>query len=363
MILTVASFNVENLFRRPAAMAPDAGQQGQDAIDALASLNEVISHAEYSSDDKDYLLQMDSIYRFSAMDAPQDALLRLNNLRGHLFSNVRRQPVVAASGRGDWIGWFELRTDNVTWEATYNTGHVIADTRPDILICVEVEDRPTLLRFNEQILQAEFDMHFPHVMLIDGNDPRGIDVGIMSRYPIHSICSHVDDVDADQQRVFSRDCPEYLIGLPDGKQILFLPNHFKSKRGGNSPQVIARRKAQADRAHAIALNGLASTPYVMLAGDLNDTPETPIFASLWQDGFTDIGKHPSYPAIRPGTYNTGLEKIDYMISSTDLFARLTDTGIERRGTYHPELWESYPEVTGKATEASDHHLIWGKFEM
>ena len=36
--------------------------------------------------------------------------------------------------------------------------------------------------------------------------------------------------------------------------------------------------------------GLARTPFVLIGGDLNDIPENPLFASLWQDGFVDCGK-------------------------------------------------------------------------
>ena len=47
-------------------------------------------------------------------------------------------------------------------------------------------------------------------MLVDGNDPRGIDVGLMTKsgFPIRSIRSNVDAEDA-QGIVFSRDYPEF----------------------------------------------------------------------------------------------------------------------------------------------------------
>jgi hypothetical protein len=70
-------------------------------------------------------------------------------------------------------------------------------------------------------------------MLIDGNDDRGIDLGIMTRqwFEIESIVSHVDDPDEnnEDERLFSRDCPEYKIKTPAGNTLLVLINHFKSK--------------------------------------------------------------------------------------------------------------------------------------
>ena len=64
-------------------------------------------------------------------------------------------------------------------------------------------------------------------MLIDGNDNRGIDVGIMTRkgFEIESIQSNVDTED-DEGIVFSRDCPQYELRIPsnlsmDGKNSVF----------------------------------------------------------------------------------------------------------------------------------------------
>jgi endonuclease/exonuclease/phosphatase family metal-dependent hydrolase len=364
MSLRIATFNVENLFTRPLAMQDGMGQAGQDAINHHAELNGIIAKPAYDAADKARLLALDEIYGFSALNTPPQSLVVLNKIRGQLFSRSHAGVVtVVATGRSDWTGWFELRSKDVSWEATYNTGRVIAESNADIQICVEVENRPTLLRFNEQVLGAKFSKAFAHVMVIDGNDERGIDVGILSRYPMRSIRSHVDDRNANGERTFSRDCPEFLIELPGGEKTLILPNHFKSKRGGNTASMQARRKAQADRAHAIAKDGSAQTQFVLIAGDLNDTPDQPLFASLWQDGFVDVRDHASYPTDRPGTYDTGTaaEKIDYLIMSPGLRAKLTDTGIERRGTFHPHLWQPFDTVTKPADDASDHHLVWADY--
>jgi endonuclease/exonuclease/phosphatase family metal-dependent hydrolase len=366
MKLRIATFNVENLFTRPRAMADDVGAAGQAAIDDHAELNGVIGKPVYDDDDKARLLELDQKYGFSAVNPPADALVLLNKVRGQLYSRSQADVVsVVAAGRGDWTGWFFLRTDDLSWAALFNTGRVIAATDAQIQICVEVENRPTLQRFNDQVLGAKFNKAYPHVMLVDGNDERGIDVGILSRHPIRSVTSHIDDRNPNGERTFSRDCPEYVIDLSGGRKVVVLPNHFKSKRGGNTASMQARRKAQADRAHAIALTALQNAQLVLIGGDLNDTPDQPLFASLWQDGFVDVSDHPSYPTDRPGTFDTGTaaNKIDYLIMSPKLREKLTSTGIERRGSYHPHTWEPFDTVTKKADEASDHQLVWADFSL
>lgn len=366
MKVRVASYNLENLFTRPTAMQEGAGETGQQAINDHARLNEIISRPSYAEADKAELLELDRRYKFSALNPPANALVYLNKIRGQLFKRTRAGVVsVVADGVGDWTGWFELRRTDVRWPAIYNTARVIDEINPDILLCVEVENRPSLHRFNEQVLRGEFQREFPFVMVIDGNDSRGIDVGILSRFPITGMRSHVDD-SADGKRVFSRDCPEYVVELPNDHLLVLCPNHFKSKRGGNDLDAQARRTAQARRAAQIVRTAENEiSPFVVLGGDLNDTPDSPTLAPLFGQGWHDIQDHSAYPADRPGTYGTGraADKIDYLIMSPPLHAALTDTGIERRGSFHPGTWEAFDTVTGKTDEASDHHLIWADFDI
>lgn len=366
MDIRIATFNMENLFCRPKAMAEGAGQKGQQAIDDHAELNNIIAKESYSDHDKMRLIEIEERYNFANPSPPSNALILLNKIRGNLFKRTRSGvKSVVAIGRSSWTGWFELKKDDIKWKATYNTGRVIAEANADILICIEGEDRSTLVRFNQQVLKSEFNCGYPHVMLIDGNDQRGIDVGILSRFPIKTMRSHVDDLNPNGELTFSRDCPEYVIELNQDNRIVVIPNHFKSKRGGNTSEAQARRLAQASAASAIAKNAIQSSRYVILGGDLNDTPDSEALKPLFIDGFQDVQSHPSYPQDRPGTYNTGTanNKIDYLIMSKQLRQKLKATGIERRGSYHPETWEPFDTVKSKNDEASDHHLVWADFTL
>ena len=253
MDVRVATFNLENLFTRPTAMKDGSGQKGQQAIDDHAELNSISAKDTYSDHDKARLLVLEKRYRFADLNPPASALVQLSKIRGQLFKRTQAGvKSVVATGRSSWTGWLSSR-DDIEWAATYNTGRVIAETNADIVLCIEVENRPTLQRFNEQVLNAEFNASYPHVMVIDGNDQRGIDVGVMSRYPINGIRSHVDDLNPNGERNV-RATSEYVIELSDTKRIVIIPNHFKSKRGGDSQTVKNRRLTQASTASAIAKN-------------------------------------------------------------------------------------------------------------
>jgi endonuclease/exonuclease/phosphatase family metal-dependent hydrolase len=364
-VIRLATFNVENLFTRPAAMNGKTDSFGRQAIEDHAELNAIAAKEEYSDADKERLLDLTGKYKFHLPDPPKNALVKLQKIRGALFRRAKDGTTsVVAGGRSSWTGWFELRRGDVVWKATLNTGKVIDACKPDILVAVEVEDRPTLDRFNDQVLAAEFKWSYPHFMVIDGNDDRGIDVGILSRFPIVEIRSHVDDPYAAGGKVFSRDCAEFDVLLDGGQRIVVLANHFKSKRNGDDDESEARRRAQASRAHEIAVAALDRSPLVVLAGDLNDTPDSDPLATLFTDGFEDVMTHTNYPKDRPGTYGTGLAsgKFDYVVMSPAMRGKLNDTGIERRGSYHPKLWKAFDTVT-PVDEASDHHMVWADFDL
>ena len=55
-----------------------------------------------------------------------------------------------------------------------NTAQAVLDAAPDILAVQEIENLYTLRIFNDTLL----DNYFDRIISIDGNDPRGIDVGL-----------------------------------------------------------------------------------------------------------------------------------------------------------------------------------------
>jgi endonuclease/exonuclease/phosphatase family metal-dependent hydrolase len=277
-----------------------------------------------------------------------------------------------ANGRGEWIGWVELKTEAVDEAATRNTARVIDDSAPDVLAVIEAESRPALVEFSEHVLPSIGGEPFSHVMLIDGNDDRGIDVGVMTRagYEIQRMVSHVDDAD-DKGVIFSRDCAEYDLRTPSGETLILLVNHLKSKGFGSAASNDAKRARQARRIKAIyeALidDGHA---HVAVVGDFNDSPESAALAPLLEEtDLRDITAHPSFePDGRPGTYGTGTasDKIDYILLSPALYQRVTAGGVFRMGVWggkNGTIFPHYDTITKACEAASDHAALWADLDL
>jgi predicted extracellular nuclease len=213
------------------------------------------------------------------------------------------------------------------------TAKVIQDVNADILAVVEAEHRIVLNRFNEQLLKP-INAPYHAIMLIDGNDERGIDVGLLTKpvYAIEGIVSHVDDAQ-NGQSIFSRDCPEFTVRVNATTTVLILINHFKSKGYGSQKTSNERRKAQAKRVREIYdLRRSQGIDLIVVAGDFNDTPDSDPLAPLLANGsdLKDISAHPLFQSdSRPRTYANGTKsnKIDYLLLSPDLFDKVTTGGV------------------------------------
>lgn len=377
-MIRIASYNVENLFARPKAFNSTDLNVGKPALDAYHEVNTLIKKAVYTAADKtrirELLVTLD-IYTIDAQGVirrketlfPKWAWLRKN--RG-TFDREPQDPTqsveIIAKGRGEWIGWIELATEPTNEIGTRMTARVIKDVNADIMGIVEAEDRPSLVRFNQELLGGLYR----HLMLIDGNDERGIDVAIMTRagFKIESICSHVDTEDA-AGTVFSRDCPNYEIRTPNGTVIHVLVNHFKSQSGGGG----AKRKRQAKKVREIADDLIQQGKHVVVLGDLNEGPKaggtqaanlvhlynknSPLVDCYSLPGF-DVGK-------KPGSFDScGLSnRLDYIFISKSLQPSFKEGGLFRKGLWggratRPTHWETYPQMTTSVEQASDHSAAY-----
>lgn len=380
MKMRVAAFNVENLFDRPKAFNNQLTQSGP-VLDAHAKLNKLFEKTNYSSTDQSKMLTL--MGSLGILNDDEGAFVILRKIRGQLIKRPRNgSPSIVAGGRDDWVGNCELKTASVNETAILNTAQVVRDVDADVLAVVEVESRPVLQEFNEKILAKPpvGGSEYPHVMVIDGNDARGIDVGLMTKanFEIFGMYSHVHDLKPDGQPVYSRDCPEYEVLLPNGEQLWVLPNHFKSKFGGNNPASKAKRLAQSTRTkeiyEALIADGFKN---VIVLGDLNDTPNSTELAPLLQTSLRDVSEHPKFIdfEFNAGNGNKGIgtfglgndsNKIDYLLLSPALFGKVTNGGLFRKGAWpgsQPKRWNVYPELKKKLQVASDHHAIFVDLDL
>ncbi len=371
-VTRLAAYNVENMFDRPKAMDPTDWEEGRPVLAAHARVNELFGREEYDAGTRAEILDELDVLGLLRSDESRFAVLR--KLRGKLLIRHRDGSTeVAARGRKDWVGWVELATETVSELSSRHTAMAIRDVGAQVLGVVEAESRPVLAGFSESLLRDVDWTPYDEVLLVDGNDLRGIDVGLLVRedHTVTAIRTHIYDRDAEGI-VFSRDCAEYHVAVPGGESLVVLVNHFKSKGYGTEgdPLGVLRRRRQAGRVREI-YRGLvdAGHRHVAVVGDLNDSPGSESLAPLLDSDLRDISEHPDFEwGPRRGTYGSGGEedKIDYVLLSPDLFARATGGGVFRMGVWRgprtKNPWDIYDTLTEEKHQASDHAAIYADLD-
>lgn len=103
---------------------------------------------------------------------------------------------------------------------------------PDVLILSEVENIRVIEKLNKEFLSKA---GYKTVVLIEGGDRRGIDIGILSRFPlveparIHAIEFTPDANNANWQAPNTRGIMEAAVKLPTGQTLYVLGFHFPSQ--------------------------------------------------------------------------------------------------------------------------------------
>ncbi len=352
----LATFNVENLFERAKVLNLASNEDMEAKLRQIADLQGLLRQEPY---DRAAIWQA-----YRALSNYID--IREN--RGKLFRRRGNANVgIAASGPGDWDGETYFKRAKFSETQRQNTATVVKAVKADVLCLVEAESLEVMRAFNTDLLNSRYKVH----LLIDAFDPRGIDLGLYSReWKPLELKTHMFDR-AGAQRLFSRDCLEVALALPDGTPLFLLLNHFKSKHGGDTPENKEKRRRQAAKVAELVARFDLGTQLVAVLGDLNDTPDSaPLGSLLTAPGLHDVlARQFSNPQDRwTYHYRNEFNQIDYILASTALMDRFRNAGVERRGIADLDRLtdgaeSSFTGVTSWRDAASDHAAVWAEFSL
>lgn len=177
---------------------------------------------------------------------------------------------------------------------------VLARLDADVVVLQEVENLPLLERLAARAGYVE-------ARLVDGLDPRGIDVAALSRLPVEAFRSHLGERDAAGAPLWPRDCVEvHLSATP--RPVVVVASHFSSGLSDDG----TRRAVQAARLREIADGVRAARPgaLVLAGGDLNDAPGSAALAPLLGDG---AWRDPLAPGATTWQGASGAARLDYLL--------------------------------------------------
>jgi len=223
----------------------------------------------------------------------------------------------------------------------------------DVLCVQEVENRDALENFTRTMLM---DMGYREVVSVESNDVRGIECGVLSRFPVGPVTSHrfrdFDDGNGGRAR-FRRDLLQVRIEPPGFLPFDVFVVHLKSKRGG-AESTLKDRIGEA-RAIQEVLGGILKTDpgaRFLICGDFNDTADSQPLQMIRNPGPAKLSDFLGDLPLGVRSYNQGehADLIDFVFASPGMAS-----GYEAK---------SYRIVTGsKATTGSDHNPVVARFRL
>lgn len=237
----------------------------------------------------------------------------------------------------------------------------IHDINADVIALQEIESKATLKSFNEKYLK---DLGYS-VVLREANDPRGIDVAVLSKIPVLSIKSHKNvkiNVPNSEPSTFSRDLLQLEMKANEYNFTLFV-THLKSQHGGD--QADLKRKAEAMKIRQFVRDFAKANPKknYLLTGDFNDIHTADSLQPLLDPKksdlnltdiiLKDLGSGKEVYTYHPEKYRS---RIDYLLVSPTMMNEYVDKSV----TIH-----KFPKKGEKFTfyRASDHLPITAKFDI
>jgi hypothetical protein len=272
---------------------------------------------------------------------------------------------------------------------------------------------PTLLAVQEaenlDVLQALADQPeiggVYQIALLEGIDPRGIDVALLYRseqarlvsvrqlqgcttlvdglgpdgngdplQPVNQLtCDRDGDGELDGNRLFARPpleihvqvCPLGCGEPPAGPayELALLVNHFKSKREDSQTveYTLPRRleEAQFVAAWALATHQLQPQASLLVLGDLNDYPASPPLQALTGAGLLDLAQLAPHSTRYTYIYQGVSQELDYILGWLQPGLAAQSAAIAHLNADYPEALETDP---GTPRRSSDHDVLWASLQ-
>ncbi|NOX85942.1 MAG: endonuclease/exonuclease/phosphatase family protein [Chlorobi bacterium] len=248
----------------------------------------------------------------------------------------------------------------------------ILEMGADILAVQEVEDINILKKFNKDFLGSKA---YKYVTLIEGNDPRFIDVGLLSNYPLGGITSWQHAVyDNETREIFSRDLLQAEILNEKRTKTLFtlFVTHLKSNFiSYTSPDADKqrvknnqKRLKQSEVIGRIIEDQTRPDSKYILVGDMNDSAD-----SLFLKGFSDYTGINLHNALENMQETGKMNKTKYPPGNIFWTHRYRVSTGNYAYNLYDQIWIS-PALTGKLTgswvarrksvtgDGSDHDPVW-----
>lgn len=242
-----------------------------------------------------------------------------------------------------------------------NTITQLSPQGPDILILEEVENQNVLTLLNQELKGS----HYQTQILIEGQDSRGIDVAILSRFPIAKQQLHL----LPTTKILTRGILQADLILPSGETITVFGLHQPSQANP-----VEFRQMSIDLLNELMLS-LPKDRFAMAGGDFNishtEEKKQQFFAGQLEENWDVSHLHSTVPALGTHFYQKKWDFLDAILIK-DMSRSTNQRFTPKWGTFRP-LTNGVYQLNDDGTPArfdsaldigvSDHLPIYGEIAL
>lgn len=373
--MKIAFFNIQNLFFRDRNfIKPPSSKCVQNWTEEMDLLVRKIFK---SPRDLERMQELAFLLRIERIDYSKYAVLRSRGAM--LYMRNSEYPAMEQSSIGNaWNGWVEVQNYPIDNNAVLNKARLVAETDADVMLLQEVEDRSSVLRFNQQVLKQYPFEGYHNSVLVQGNDFRGQDQALLYRngYHLDSITPFLEEINSKGELLFEKSCMIYELRTPCNNSIWILSAHLnggdKDKQTADDKR-LEQTKRIAEIYHKMLDMGFEN---IIVAGTFGTVSYCYSMDPILRGAnLKDICRHPTFSPTRDkkretyyslGAYSKGINirQKDYILLSPSLYSKVTSTGMNRKGIWTAsKQWSIYHKLTSENHQASEHPVLWASFEF
>lgn len=359
--MRISFFNIQNLYFRDHSLDAEVPKPTTNWLDEMDQLMEKVQKGRQ---------ELHRIEELSLLLGFQRRIKRrygsLRNRGGQLslkegLSNTQAK----ADLTNECKGWLRIDNYPVSYESRMQKIRVLAELNSDLILLQEIEDRYTLKTFMEESGSHFPGLNYNNIQVLEGNDFRGVEQAILCKDQIK--ISQIIPQEVNSTLVQAIHFQLKAIPLEEIHLLSIYISHGK----GNIRAEEEREKV---------FTRLADY-YLGLCKDGKDnllfmgTFRTPSYCYslaplLRQTDLKDISTHINF-RVGPTKNNTDLHypnsgikevvgKHDFILMSPKLAKKIKAAGLVWSGKYWNDQanFRSYPSITSRAHQASDHPGLW-----
>ena len=371
--MKVATFNMENIFFRDERLIKNCVSH---CLSSWMEEFELLMSKESRVQNK-YVRMRELSFLLGFHKSALEPYVVLRRKAGQLYMKRRTgMPELRASSFTGWNGWIKLCSRPIDEAAILNKAKLITDVNPDILVVQEVEDRQSLLDFNNHFLPEE--VKFSNIYVLGGNDQFGREMGIMSKkdFKILSSSNYPNKILKSGQVLFDQDFQVYEVGRGKEEKVTIFSACFKEQEKQSDAAFLLRKKQAEKVAEIYEHKRGEGNERIIVAGTFNTPSYCDSLSPLLRGtDLKEIKKHQTFNVdldegkdagyFSLGAYRMGVNtrQRDYLLLSPAIFNSVIASGLNRKGIYPSknDQYRIYSSVTSEQNQASSHPLIWINF--